>query len=285
MKEVYLKCDMIPYERRSVNALIDRLYTITQSNYRALSGNVIWFELLDRLGVESEKEILDAFGINDLKSKIYNITNIGLCQDIESMCAYLMFKIDDSVKCGTECVAKDISDIYAYINKIETNSQLKANIEVTTDGASVNCYKESNRIGGPSMCDKRKMSNWTVTERDLEIFNRWQSGDSVHMIAMDEYVSTQRIYEIITKVRLFRGKEVYKDPYDLRYLQSITPRTRKFLVKRGAKDIKELIEWVKYNRLTTIPGIGDTIEKKILIQLNDFMRQRREEEQNKNGGI
>lgn len=122
MKEVYLKCDMIPYERRSVNALIDRLYTITQSNYGALSGNVIWFELLDRLGVESEKEILDAFGINDLKSKIYNITNIGLCQDIESMCAYLMFKIDDSVKCGTECVAKDISDIYAYINKIETNS-------------------------------------------------------------------------------------------------------------------------------------------------------------------
>lgn len=61
------------------------------------------------------------------------------------------------------------------------------------------------------MCDKRKMSNWTVTERDLEIFNRWQSGDSVRMIAMDEYVSTQRIYEIITKVRLFRGEEVYKD--------------------------------------------------------------------------
>lgn len=142
MKEVYLKCDMIPYERRSVNALIDRLYTITQSNYGALSGNVIWFELLDRLGVESEKEILDAFGINDLKSKIYNITNIGLCQDIESMCAYLMFKIDDSVKCGTECVAKDISDIYAHINKIETNSQLKANIEVATDGASVSFPKD-----------------------------------------------------------------------------------------------------------------------------------------------
>lgn len=23
------------------------------------------------------------------------------------------------------------------------------------------------------MCDKRKMSNWTVTERDLAIFKRW----------------------------------------------------------------------------------------------------------------
>lgn len=104
MKEVYLKCGMIPYKKSSVNALIDRLYTITKSNYGVLSGNVIWFELLDRLGVKSEKEILDAFGINDLKSKIYNITGIGLYQDIESMCVYLMFKIDDSVKCGTECV-------------------------------------------------------------------------------------------------------------------------------------------------------------------------------------
>lgn len=136
------------------------------------------------------------------------------------------------------------------------------------------------------MCDKtRKMRNWTVTDHDLEVFERWMKGDSARMIAMDEYVSTQRIYQIITKVRLFRGDEVYKDPYDLRYLQSITPRTRKFLVKRGAKDLNELTEWVKHNRLTDIPGIGDTIEKKILIQLNDFMRQRREEEQNKNGGI
>lgn len=132
------------------------------------------------------------------------------------------------------------------------------------------------------MCDKtRKMCNWTITERDMAIFKRWQDGDSVRMIAMDEYVSAQRIYDIITKVRLFRGEEVYKDPYDLRYLQSITPRTRKFLVKRGAKDLKELTEWAKHNRLTDIPGVGDTIEQKILIQLHDFMRQKNEEERNK----
>ena len=56
------------------------------------------------------------------------------------------------------------------------------------------------------MCDKtREMHNWTITERDMAIFKRWQDGESVRMIAMDEYVSTQRIYEIITKVRLFRG--------------------------------------------------------------------------------
>lgn len=132
------------------------------------------------------------------------------------------------------------------------------------------------------MRDKtRKMGNWTVTDHDLEVFERWMKGDSARMIAMDNYVSTQRIYQIITKVRLFRGDEVYKDPYDLRYLQSITPRTRKFLVKRGSKNIKELTEWVKHNRLTDIPGVGDTIEQKILIQLHDFMCQKNEEEQNK----
>lgn len=128
------------------------------------------------------------------------------------------------------------------------------------------------------MCDKtRNMSDWTITEHDLEVFERWFKGESVRKIAMDEYVSTQRIYQIVTKVRLYRGDDIYVDPYDLRYLQSITPRTRKFLVKRGAKDLKELQEWVKHNRLNTIPGVGDTIEKKILIQLHDFMIKKQEE--------
>lgn len=125
------------------------------------------------------------------------------------------------------------------------------------------------------MCDKtRKISNWTITEHDMDIFKRWQDGESVRTIAMDEYVYTQRIYEIINKVRLFRGEEIYKDPYDLRYLQAITPRTRKILIKKGAKDIKELYEWVKHNRLISIHGIGDIKEKKILIQLDDFMSKR-----------
>lgn len=145
MKEVYLKCDMLPYEKSSVNKLIDRLYTMAKSNYGVLSGNVIYIELFNRcLGVEAEKEILEAFGIHDLKSKIYGISDIGLHQDVESMCVYLVFEIEDEVQkeCSTDCVTKDISDIYAYINKIETNSQLKANIEVTTDGASVSFPKD-----------------------------------------------------------------------------------------------------------------------------------------------
>ena len=118
------------------------------------------------------------------------------------------------------------------------------------------------------MCDKtRKISNWTITERDLDIFLRWLKGDKPREIAIDEHISRQRVYNIIAKVRLFRGEEVYEDPYDLRYLQSITHRVRKILARRGV------------NRLISISGIGDIKEKKILIQLDDFMRQRRKEEQ------
>ena len=130
------------------------------------------------------------------------------------------------------------------------------------------------------MCDKtRKISNWTITERDLDIFLRWLKGDKPREIATDENISRQRVYNIINKVRIFRGEAVYEDPYDLRYLQSITPRVRKILLRRGVNNVKELAEWVKHNRLISISGIGDIKEKKILIQLDDFMHQRRKEEQ------
>lgn len=130
------------------------------------------------------------------------------------------------------------------------------------------------------MCDKmRKISNWTITEHDLDIFLRWLKGDKPREIATDEHISRQRVYNIINKVRIFRGEEVYEDPYDLRYLQSVTPRVRKILARGGVNNIKELAEWVKYNRLISISGIGDLKEKKILIQLDDFMHHRCKEEQ------
>ena len=169
----------------------------------------------------------------------------------------------------SNCVSK------TYINKaIDMVKPIQNTIDIAIKKVILN--EDS------SMCDKtRKMSNWAVTERDLTIFERWLKGDSVRTIAFDEHVSTQRIYQIITNVRLFRGDDIYKDPYDLRYLQSISPRIRNFLVKRGVKNIKELTVWVKHNRLTDIPGVGETIEMKILIQLNDFIRKKHEEEQTK----
>lgn len=122
------------------------------------------------------------------------------------------------------------------------------------------------------------MKYLTINERDLSVFKRWQNGDSVSTIARDEHVSMQRVYNIVNKVRLFHGEEVFKDPYDLRYLQSISPKIRKILAGKGVNSIKELTEWVKHNRLINLPGVGNLKEKEILIQLDYFMRQRHKNE-------
>ena len=123
-----------------------------------------------------------------------------------------------------------------------------------------------------------KMKYLTINERDLAVFKRWQNGDSVSTIARDEHVSMQQVYNIVSKVRVFRDEDVYKDPYDLRYLQSISPRIRKILAGKGVNNIKELTEWVKHNRLINLPGVGNLKEKEILIQLDYFMRQRHKDE-------
>ena len=125
------------------------------------------------------------------------------------------------------------------------------------------------------------MKYLTINERDLAIFERWQNGDSVSTIARDEHVSVQRIYKIVNKVRAFRDEDIYKDPYDIRYLHSISPRIRKILAVKGVNNIKELTEWIKHNRLINIPGVGNLKEKKILIQLDYFMRHRQEEKDKK----
>ena len=122
------------------------------------------------------------------------------------------------------------------------------------------------------------MKYLTINERDLAVFKRWQNGDSVSTIARDEHVSIQQVYNIVNKVRVFRYEDVYKDPYDLRYLQSISPKIRKILAGKGVNSIKELTEWVKHNRLINLPGVGNLKEKEILIQLDYFMRQRHKDE-------
>lgn len=121
-----------------------------------------------------------------------------------------------------------------------------------------------------------KMKYLTISERDLAVFKRWRNGESVSTIAMDEHISIQGVYNIVNKVRVFHGEEVYKDPYDLRYLQSISTRIRKILAGKGVNNIKELTEWVKHNRLINLPGVGNL--KEILIQLDYFMRQRHKDE-------
>nr|DAF75127.1 MAG TPA: hypothetical protein [Caudoviricetes sp.] len=145
MIQTTLKIDFAENKFSDVKAMVERLRVLVKSNYGVLSGDMLWLTILQHLGVDTKKEILDTFYLCDLKSKIYGIETLKLIGvNTATNSAYLMFEIGGMLpkECGTDCVAKDISDIYAYVNKIETNSQLKANVEITTDGASVNFPKD-----------------------------------------------------------------------------------------------------------------------------------------------
>lgn len=143
MKEVCLRTDLVLYKRTSVAALVDRLDELVKSNYGILTGNMIWYELLDRLCVEAEKEILETFGIRDLKSKIYGINDVGLYKEPETFSLFLMFKIDEDQKeGGTRNVAKHLADIHNYIKMIKSESVPIAEVDITTSSAEINFSKD-----------------------------------------------------------------------------------------------------------------------------------------------
>lgn len=143
MKEVCLRKDLVLYKRTSVTVLVNRLDELMKSNYGVLTGNMIWFELLDRLGIDAEKEILETFAIKDLKSKIYGINDIGLYKEPETMSLFLMFKIDEDQKeCGTRNVAKHLAEIRDYIKMIKSESVPIAEVDITASSAEVNFSKD-----------------------------------------------------------------------------------------------------------------------------------------------
>jgi hypothetical protein len=120
MKEVCLRKDLVLYKRTYVTVLVNRLDELMKSNYGVLTGNMIWFELLDRLGVDAEKEILETFAIKDLKSKID----------------------EDQKECGTRNVAKHLAEIRDYIKMIKSESVPIAEVDITASSAEVNFSKD-----------------------------------------------------------------------------------------------------------------------------------------------
>ena len=130
MKEINLSVNLAGRSSRAVNALVRRLNALSESKFGVLSGNVIWFELLDRLGIDAEKTILESFEIGNLKDNIYGIELVDLYKDPSDNRLLLSFKINDS-QCHSTCdnekdfdadvelEAEAFAKIYAKLNAIQ----------------------------------------------------------------------------------------------------------------------------------------------------------------------
>lgn len=145
MIQATLKVDLADNKIDDVQALIKRLKTLIKSNYGVLSGSMIWMEILHRLGVNAEKEILETFDISDLKTKIYGVRTLKLIGvNTATNSVFLLFKIDENVQkqCGTRNVSVHLAEIYKYIKLIKSESVLIAEVDITTNNAEINFSKD-----------------------------------------------------------------------------------------------------------------------------------------------
>ena len=141
MKNATLKVDLADNRMDDVNELIKRLKILTKSNYGVLSGSMIWLEVLQHLGVNAEKEILEAFNISDLKTKIYGIKTLKLIAvNTATHCAFLLFKIDENAQkkcCDTSSAAMHLAEIYEDINSLKVCSGIETKVRIKSDEITV----------------------------------------------------------------------------------------------------------------------------------------------------
>lgn len=140
MKNATLMIDLADNKMDDFNELVKRLKILAKSNYGVLSGSMIWLEVLQHLGVNAEKEILEAFNISDLKTKIYGIKTLKLIAvNTATHCAFLLFKIDENAQkkcCDISSAAMHLAEIYEDINSLEICSGIETNIRFKT-GAKI----------------------------------------------------------------------------------------------------------------------------------------------------
>lgn len=141
MKNATLKVDLADNKMDDVNELIKILKILTKSNYGVLSGSMIWLEVLQHLGVNAEKEILETFNISDLKTKIYGIKTLRLIAvNTATHCAFLLFKIDENAQkkcCDTSSAAMHLAEIYEDINSLKVCSGLETKVRIKNDEIDV----------------------------------------------------------------------------------------------------------------------------------------------------
>lgn len=146
MKNATLKVDLADNKMDDVNELIKRLKILTKSNYGVLSGSMIWLEVLQHLGVNAEKEILETFNISDLKTKIYGIKTLKLIAvNTATHSVFLLFKIDENAqkKCDTSSAAEALANAYEELNSLQENIGVEMQISIGFTGVKVKSLKDN----------------------------------------------------------------------------------------------------------------------------------------------
>ena len=140
---IYLNSDLLKYAKDNVDALLKKLDVLIQNSSGVLSGDAIRFEILYYLGIDYEKEIMNAFGIEDLKTKICGIKSAELCNDVFDNRIFLLFKGDIFVKkdSSTNTLAAALANAYKELNSLQEKTEVEMQISIGFTGVKVKSLK------------------------------------------------------------------------------------------------------------------------------------------------
>lgn len=117
--------------KEDIDIFVGRLQMLIHNNDGVLTGSTIWHEILYFFRIDAEKDIQDAFGIGDLKTKIRGIKSVILDIDSEQGGYYLSFDIDESANEGNNI--DDLSEALATVNKELNKIHAKTGVKINID--------------------------------------------------------------------------------------------------------------------------------------------------------
>ena len=142
---MYLNSDLVRYAKDNVDALLKKLNVLIQNSGGVLSGDAIRFEILYYLGIDYEKEVMNAFGIKHLKTKIYGIKSAELYNDVFANRAFLLFKGDIIAEEDnrTNNLASALANAYEELNSLQEKTGVEMQISIGFTGVKVKSLKDN----------------------------------------------------------------------------------------------------------------------------------------------
>ena len=142
---MYLNSDLVRYAKDNADALLKKLNVLIQNSGGVLSGDAIRFEILYYLGIDYEKEVMNDFGIEDLKTKICGIKSAELCNDAFDNRIFLLFKGDIFVEEDNKAnnLASTLANAYEELNSLQEKTGVEMQISIGFAGVKVKSLKDN----------------------------------------------------------------------------------------------------------------------------------------------
>lgn len=142
---IYLDSDFVREKMDSVNVLLRRFETLINSTDGVLTGQMIWRNILHALDINTEQEIIDAFGLFSLDDKIYDIKSVVLYKDAKTYDTYLLFNVRNANEENIDSskAAEAFAKVYARLNELQEKTDVKIAAKITTDGIEIEAPKDN----------------------------------------------------------------------------------------------------------------------------------------------